>query len=195
MCSRGSGHQIYIGTIDFHFYPLPLFTSRNQVIQPQADFGGFLYKGWKQCLRLLYGFEILSTKSYLLLTSGCSCESHPLWNIPSAEVRKNNMRYCTLWQKPYNVKNEKCPLLPHLCTAFRSQWTSKIILEERNKTDILDWKCQKISTFAQRRCGCPLPGGVQGQVGWSSEQPDLVEDVPAHGRGSGTRWSLRSLPN
>jgi len=32
----------------------------------------------------------------------------------------------------------------------------------------------------------PLPGSVQGQVGWSSEQPGLVEDVPAHGRGVGT---------
>ena len=30
--------------------------------------------------------------------------------------------------------------------------------------------------------------------GWSSEQPGLMEDVPAHGRGAGTRWSLRSLP-
>jgi len=28
---------------------------------------------------------------------------------------------------------------------------------------------------------------VQGQVGWSSEQPGLVEGVPAHGRGVGTR--------
>ena len=35
---------------------------------------------------------------------------------------------------------------------------------------------------------------VQGQAGWSCEQPGLVEDVPAHGRGIGTRWSLRSLP-
>jgi len=31
---------------------------------------------------------------------------------------------------------------------------------------------------------------VLGQVGWSSEQPGLVEEVPAHGRGVGTRWSL-----
>jgi len=29
--------------------------------------------------------------------------------------------------------------------------------------------------------------GVQGQVGWGFEQPDLVEGVPAHGRGVGTR--------
>jgi len=35
--------------------------------------------------------------------------------------------------------------------------------------------------------GCPIPGSVQGQVGWGFEQPGLVEDVPAHGREVGTR--------
>ena len=30
-----------------------------------------------------------------------------------------------------------------------------------------------------------IPGIIQGQVGWDSEQPDLVEDVPAHCRGVG----------
>ena len=29
---------------------------------------------------------------------------------------------------------------------------------------------------------CPTPGNIQGQVGRSSEQPGLVEDVPAHCR-------------
>ena len=28
--------------------------------------------------------------------------------------------------------------------------------------------------------GCPIPGNIQCQVGWGSEQPALVEDVPAH---------------
>jgi len=32
-----------------------------------------------------------------------------------------------------------------------------------------------------------IPGSVQGQVGWSFEQPGLAEGVPAHGRGVGTR--------
>ena len=36
-------------------------------------------------------------------------------------------------------------------------------------------------------CGCPLPGSVQGQAGRGFEQPDLVEGVPAHGRGVGSR--------
>jgi len=46
---------------------------------------------------------------------------------------------------------------------------------------------ETLEQVAQRSCGCPLPGSVQGQVGWSSEQSGLVEDVPAHGRGGGTR--------
>ena len=47
---------------------------------------------------------------------------------------------------------------------------------------------------AQRSCGCPLPGSVQGQAGQGFDQPGLVEGVPAHGRGGGTGWSIRSLP-
>ena len=34
---------------------------------------------------------------------------------------------------------------------------------------------------------CRNFGSVQGQAGWSSEQPGPVEDVPVHGRGVGTR--------
>jgi len=39
--------------------------------------------------------------------------------------------------------------------------------------------------IAQRGSGGPIPGNLQGQVGWGSEQPGLVEDVPAHCRGVG----------
>jgi len=46
---------------------------------------------------------------------------------------------------------------------------------------------EALKQVAQRSCGCPLPESVQGQVGWSSEQPGLVEDVPAYDRGVGTR--------
>jgi len=28
--------------------------------------------------------------------------------------------------------------------------------------------------------GCPILGRVQGQLGWGSEQPDLMEDISAH---------------
>ena len=44
---------------------------------------------------------------------------------------------------------------------------------------------ETLEQVAQRRCGCPIIGSVQGQVEWSFEQPHLVKDVPAHGRGVG----------
>jgi len=39
--------------------------------------------------------------------------------------------------------------------------------------------------LAQRGSGGPIPGNIQGQVEQSSEQPDLVKDIPAHCRGVG----------
>ena len=42
--------------------------------------------------------------------------------------------------------------------------------------------CETLEQVAQRSCGCPIIGSVQGEVGWDFEQPDLVEGVPAHGR-------------
>lgn len=36
---------------------------------------------------------------------------------------------------------------------------------------------------AQRTCGCPIPEDIQGQVGCSPGQPDLMVGNPAHGRG------------
>jgi len=44
---------------------------------------------------------------------------------------------------------------------------------------------EALAQVAQRGCGCPLPGRVQGQVGWGLEQPGLVEGVSAHDRGVG----------
>ena len=46
---------------------------------------------------------------------------------------------------------------------------------------------QTLEQAAQRSCEYSLAGSVEGQVGWSSEQPGLLEDVPAHGRRVGTR--------
>ncbi|KAK4832329.1 LOW QUALITY PROTEIN: hypothetical protein QYF61_021779 [Mycteria americana] len=42
---------------------------------------------------------------------------------------------------------------------------------------------ETLEEVALRSHGCPIIGSVQGQVGWGFEQPDLVEDVPVHGRG------------
>jgi len=59
----------------------------------------------------------------------------------------------------------------------------------------LDEGGEALEQVAQRSCGCPLPGSVQGQVGWGCEQLALVEGVPAHGTGVGLRWSLEVLSN
>ena len=40
-----------------------------------------------------------------------------------------------------------------------------------------------LEQVAQRGCGCPLPGSIQGQPGWVSEQPGLEGGVPAYSRG------------
>lgn len=42
-----------------------------------------------------------------------------------------------------------------------------------------------LEQVAQRNCALLLFGNVQqGRVGWGFEQPDLVEAVPVHDRGS-----------
>ena len=44
-----------------------------------------------------------------------------------------------------------------------------------------------LEQVAQGGCGCPIPGGVQGQAGCGSGQPGLVVGDPAHSRGVETR--------
>ena len=60
----------------------------------------------------------------------------------------------------------------------------------------LPWhvSCQQpfLEILAQGDCGCPIPGGIQGQAGCGSGQPGLLVGDPAHSRGVETRWSLRS---
>lgn len=40
-----------------------------------------------------------------------------------------------------------------------------------------------VSIFVQRSCECPIHGSVQGQEGWKSGEPGLVEGVSAHNKG------------
>ena len=56
------------------------------------------------------------------------------------------------------------------------------------------WRLQKRSpSFAQRDFGCSIPGGIQGQAGCGSGQPDLVVGDPTYNRRVETKWSLRSF--
>ena len=53
---------------------------------------------------------------------------------------------------------------------------------------------EALAQAAQRSCECPIPGGIQGQVGWGPGQPELVGGSPARGKRVGARRSLRSHP-
>jgi len=44
---------------------------------------------------------------------------------------------------------------------------------------------ETLEQVAQRGSGGPTRGNIQGQVGRGSEQPGLVEDIPARCRGIG----------
>jgi len=42
-----------------------------------------------------------------------------------------------------------------------------------------------LAQAAQRGCGCPVPGGGQGQIGWVLGQPGLVLNVEVGGPACG----------
>ena len=39
---------------------------------------------------------------------------------------------------------------------------------------------EAVAQAVQGGCRCPIPGGIQGQVGWGPVQPDLVSDSLAY---------------
>jgi len=59
-----------------------------------------------------------------------------------------------------------------LCSSSQSRYKEEIFYHEGGET---------LAHVVQRGCRCPIPGNIQGQVGWGFEQPDLVEDVQAGG--------------
>ena len=50
---------------------------------------------------------------------------------------------------------------------------------------------------AQRGCGCPIPGGVQGQVGWGPGQCGPVPDLEVGGPAwqGGWRFMILEVPS
>jgi len=60
-------------------------------------------------------------------------------------------------------------------------------IQTRSKDEILYCEGgEALAQGAQRSCGCPLPGSVQGQVGWGFVHPGLVEGFPVNDRRVGT---------
>jgi len=69
--------------------------------------------------------------------------------------------------------------LPHSAETPRESCIQ--LWSPQHRTDL------ELAQVAQRSCGCPLPGSVQGQAGWGFEHPGLVEGVPAYVRRVGMR--------
>ena len=62
---------------------------------------------------------------------------------------------------------------PYPCSSFGSASFVGVLSTEVCRQD----------HFAQKRCGCPIPGGIQGQAGCGSGQPGLLVGDPARSRG------------
>ena len=54
---------------------------------------------------------------------------------------------------------------------------------DRSKQAFYNKGGETLGQVAQRGCGSPNSRNIQSQAGWGSEQPDLVKDIPAYGRG------------
>ena len=66
----------------------------------------------------------------------------------------------------------------------------KVAFKDWGNSEVLYYESGEVLAQAARRgCECPIPGGVQGWVGWGPGQPGLVLNVevggPACGRGVG----------
>ena len=58
-------------------------------------------------------------------------------------------------------------------------WMERRVLKaEKSRTERPFLEQEQV---AQGGCGCPIPGGTQGQAGWGPGQPELL-DGTAHGR-------------
>ena len=77
-----------------------------------------------------------------------------------------------VWQKDTNV----------MCLYVHEVPSAVLQVRRQEKMFYLKGS-EALGQAAQRSFGCPIPGGIEGQVGWGPGQTDLVSGNPAHGRG------------
>jgi len=91
---------------------------------------------------------------------------------------------------PQEFSHEAIPLCPlsldcDLCCTFIQD--TKKIASIKHLPMLLSTLTKQggdtLEQVAQRGCGCPIPGGIQGQAGCGSGQPGLLIGDPAHSRG------------
>ncbi|GAB0206191.1 mitochondrial enolase superfamily member 1 [Grus japonensis] len=127
----------------------------------------------RRATKMIKGLEHLSCEDTLRELGLFSLEKRRLWGNLIAVFQYLEGAY----------KKERDQLFSRAC----SDWTRANdfkLKEVRYKEEMFyNEGAETLEQVAQRGCGCPIPGHIQGQVGRGSEQPDLVEDVPAHCRG------------
>jgi len=99
--------------------------------------------------------------------------------------------------KPWGPSRKEAEASSSWCGArenrqFQTRASTELSLEAKQSP--LLWKQSPAVTHLNLGSDLAKLQGLTGLIRNTAEQSDLVEDVPAHGRGAGTRWSLRSLP-
>ncbi|KAJ7412162.1 hypothetical protein WISP_98866 [Willisornis vidua] len=82
-----------------------------------------------------------------------------------------------------NMKSYKTPQISHTQAIDDPPELHLRPSREQDKTLPSSEDGETLAQIDQRSCECPIPGSVQGQFGWSFEQPGPVEGAPVYGRG------------
>jgi len=75
------------------------------------------------------------------------------------------------------------PRLPSLTAPLEKPPSTQAELPISTAAHNLHPVLEMAKEVAQGGCGCPIPGGIQGQAGCGSGQPGLLVGDPAHSRG------------
>ena len=97
-----------------------------------------------------------------------------LWVRIKGQDNMGDIIMSVCYQPPHQEVEADEAFYRQLEVASRSQ--ASVLMGDFNHSDV-----------DQRGCGCPIPGGVQDQVGWVTGQHALVPDLEVGGPACGRR--------
>jgi len=103
----------------------------------------------------------------------------------SSSPTSNGMRELGLSsQEKRRLLGDRTAALKYLKGVYNQEGDWLFTQSDSDRTRVNGVKLKEgveaLAQAAQRSCGCPIPGGVQGQVGCSFEQPGLMEVASVH---------------